>query len=497
MNARSESGGCEMRAVRGAVRLLATWVACSAVLAGCGSLTKHGAIGSAVPPPPDAAASAVQAAEGDAEMVVETAQVQGAFSVMPTSKWGDTQGQLPKKQIAGLSLTESGLQDALQMIVKGTGLTLRINGGARAIERNGPVALQNVSGDIREVLDLLGRSMGFFWHVDGGVLTVEPEDSFVVQLPPVVLDDSLAGMTNTITQLGARDVYLDRSARNLVFRANARVLARVDSYLKSVRASRAMLIYEMKIYQVDLTDANQRGINWRNFNASTIGRTKPVSATSDPSFGSQTGSVSTDLARAISMTQSGGGFGGVILGPNFSLNALLEFLETQGEVRTLSQPRLAIMSGGTGKLRVGSTETVLSKVGTNLSTTLSQVQVETRDLRTGIELGLHGEISDGTVYTKVHMLVSELQDKARYQALGTEMMLPKTGDREIETDIRLPAGYYTLIGGITTSKMTKNRSLGIAVDYKSEDQNQSELVILIRQRVVRFGAPEDASRKAN
>jgi MSHA biogenesis protein MshL len=377
------------------------------------------------------------------------------------------------------SATESGIADALQLALEGSGLTLNIEGGPRAFERFGATSIQNVRGPLRKVLDTLSERIGFFWSASDGTLTIEPDQMFVVELPPVLGEDSLASMTNTIQFLGARDAYLDRMARTLVFRANRKALKEVDQYLDSVRATRSMLVYEIQVFQVDLSDGNTEGVSWNAMTGSSIDRSKTVV--------DGVSSIASDLAKSFKLTSSGAGLGAVIMGPRFSVDALVQFLKTQGAVKTVSQPRLAMLNGAKGMLRVGQTTTYVSKVGSNLAGTgVSQVTVETKDLRTGLELALTGEEHDSTIYTRISLELSELLRFNKYTTLGTDLSLPDVTDRELKTAIRLPAGYTALLGGITVTREIDDRQKGIQTNTTTQTVQRSEIVMVVKPTVVRF-----------
>lgn len=420
---------------------------------------------------------------------INLARAPGPVSSMFMVKSSRPQGGvLPIIQVKGLSVTESGLQDALQLVLGGTGMSLHIEGGPRALERNGPVSLHNISGSLRQVMDQLAGAMGFFWSATDNVLTIEPDRLFVVELPPVLSEDTLAGLTNTIQVLGAKDVYLDRMARSLVFHANARGITQVEQYLAKIRDTRSMVVYELQVYQVDLTDSTKQGVDWNKLGGSTLARAKPIGYTSPTA-----GDTSSDLAKAFSLTKTGAGLGAVVMGPMFNIDVLVNFLKTQGTVKTVTQPRLAMLNGTKGMLRVGQSTTYVSKVGSNLSSGVSQVTVETKDLRTGLELSLVGDESDNTIYTRVSLNLSELIRFQKFTALGTDLTLPEVNDRDLQTSIRLPAGYSAILGGITVSRSAAERNIGAATNYIDNDVKKSELVIVLKPTVVRFNTSPIAS----
>lgn len=405
---------------------------------------------------------------------------------------------LPNILLTNISITESGVYDAVQAIAKIAGLGLSIEGGARGIERYGATASFGLSGGLPEVMENLSSAMGFFYTVNNGILTITPEEQFVIEMPPSLHEDNLAGITNTLQYLGARDVYLDRLNRSLTFRGNKKAVAGVSAYLQRVRTTRSLLLFDVHVYQVDLTDTTESGVQWNRFgyNQSAAGSVTTGATGANLGAGGTVGgttTTTTSVAKSAAFSRSGGfGVGAVLSGSGFNIDTLVNFLRTQGTVKNISQPRIALLTGSKGSLRVGQATTYVSKVGTNVSANLNQVTVETKDLQTGFELTLFGEEHDGTIYTRVQMVLSDLVKFNRFTALGTDLTLPQTADREVRTSIRARPGDIILLGGITVSKDAIDVSNGITASTRNGDSSRSELVIALRPKVVRFAPAKDS-----
>lgn len=393
---------------------------------------------------------------------------------------------LPDISVQDLSLTEAGLQDALQMVLSGSNISLGVEGGRAAFEKTRGVALTRLSGSFSSVLDQMAQSMGFFWSFDGRLLSIESERPFVMSLPPSVDAEAFTGMATTIRWLGAQDVYLDKTLRTVSFKAGSRSLERIEQYMASVRDTRSLLVYEVKIYQVDLSDSSEQGINWNSMAGSSLARGKAIGPTTPLGMATGDGALK-DLASAAALTKSGAGLGAVIATPYFSVDALVAFLKTQGQVKTVSQPRLTMLNGGQGMIRVGQSTTYLAKVGSNLSSGISQVTVETKDLRTGVELKLRGDESENTVYTNIDLKFSELNVMTKSSVMGTELKLPTVDDRELSTSVRLPPGYTVLLGGIFLERDASQRDIGASTNYQTGSVKRSELVVTLQPLIVRFG----------
>jgi len=436
----------------------------------------------------------------------------------------DDSESLPDVRLRNVSVTESGLYDAMNLIAASANLSLSIEGGARGLERYGANAVFRLSGTLTEVMEQLSDGMGFFYTVRNRMLIITPEQQFILQTPPALTEDNLAGFSNNLQVLGARDAYLDRLNGSVAFRANRTALRSIEQYVRQLRAARAMLIYEVHVYQVDLTDDTKAGINWNRLGwtqdsvireatggsgGGTGGGTGGGNNGSGSGGGNQGAPPSGDVFspfgaanRAATLTSDADyGIGAVFSGPNFNASILLNFLRSQGTVRVVSQPRIGIMSGSRGSLQVGQNTSYVAKVGTNIGNNLNQVTVETERLQTGFELTLFGTERDGTIYTDINLSVSELLRFNSFTALGTDLTLPQTADRKVQTIVAARPGDVILIGGISVSRDNSDVTNAIGGNNKETNAQRGELVIAMRPKVVRFvkrppGSPAIAASNA-
>lgn len=400
----------------------------------------------------------------------------------------DDSDPLPAVQLRNVNVTESGLYDAMNLIAASANLSLSLEGGARGLERYGSTAVFRLSGTLTEVMEQLSEGIGFFYTVRNRMLVITPERQFILQTPPALTEDNLAGFANNLQVLGARDTYLDRLNGTVAFRANRTALRSIEGYVKQLRAARAMLIYEVHVYQVDLTDTTKSGINWNRINWSD-GR--PATTTTGTGTGTGTGTTPattdfTDRTAVELSSNSGFGIGAVISGRYFSGTILMDFLRSQGTVRVVSQPRIGLMSGSRGSLQVGQNTSYVAKVGTNIGNNLNQVTVETERLTTGFELTLYGSENDGTITTDINLSVSELLRFENFTALGTNLSLPQTSDRKVQTIVAARPGDVILLGGISVGRDNADVTNAIGGNTKGTSANRGELVIAIRPKVVRF-----------
>lgn len=382
----------------------------------------------------------------------------------------ETSERLPDKMISNINMNELSVTDAMQLLLNGTGISLTVLGANKVADAYGSVTVYGLSGNLPDVMEKLSNSIGFYYTYQDKTLTISNDRQFLVTLPPAIAEDTYAGITNTIQNIGGHSIFLDRLARTLMFRANRTGFERVDRFLKHVRETRVMIVYDATIYQVDLNDSDQLGIAWSNLNASGTSAITGGAAI--------TGGVSTAFK---------------FVSKNLTQQILVSFLSSYGTVIRVAQPRLTVLMGGKGFFRQGESRTYVSKVGQNIGATVNSVSVETANLNTGLEMSINGDVDGGTVYSRVNLKITDLLTLTPFTALGTELSLPSTAERELTTEVRSAVGDSILLGGILVNRTDDlitgvpgaGRNLKLPISNKKTGL-KSELVLVLTPRVIRF-----------
>jgi hypothetical protein len=398
---------------------------------------------------------------------------------------------LPPVRVNWMSFVDAPLQDVLQSVIGDARLSLSIvwDNPAAKISRHS-VTMTNLSGDLTTVLNRLAENYGFFWRYKDGMLHIAVDRQYITQIPPVAdLFESLPIMVKT---LGGTDVFLDKSNRMITFRAGSQSFSKIRSYLEMVRKDRSLIVYDTYIWEVVLNDGSKMGIDW-----GALGISNPATAfTAGPSSALPAAS---GLFTAGVVNTVGGGTGLALsfAGSRLSIDVLIDFLRTQGNINSLSQPKIQMLSGGKASLKDEIATTYVSRVGspTISGSALVAGSVETSQVKTGVTLEISGDVSDGTIYSDIALRVSDLMAMASATVNGSTISLPQTSSREVTTHVRAKPGDTILLAGIQYDKLNNNVKTGMGVlRYSTSDVLRSELVIVMKPRIKRFISRSDANQ---
>ncbi|MDZ7811899.1 MAG: pilus (MSHA type) biogenesis protein MshL [Ideonella sp.] len=317
-----------------------------------------------------------------------------------------------------------------------------------------------------------------------------------------------ASLTALVGSANGRQVVLNPAAGVVVVKATPSELRQVESYLSAVQVNiERQVMIEAKIVDVALSNDSQQGVNWAAFGSLGSGKisfgTAAPSAvlgnTGDLSDGTNTATPGSTLKPG---TAGGGIYGLAFQATNFA--AMLNFLETQGDVQVLSSPRIATLNNQKAVLKVGTDELYITGVSSNTSSTAtsstSSPTVTLQPFFSGIALDVTPQIDDqGNVILHVHPSISVVSERQKNVDLGSlgQYKLPLATSAVNETDsiVRVRDGQIVAIGGLMTHNQKFDKSalpflgnvplLGNLFGQKAKVDRKRELVILMKPTVIR------------
>ena len=441
-----------------------------------------------------------------------------------------------KTRIIDISARNTPLRDVLFIISEAAGLNLVME---KEIAPELPVTLSLKNVTAEEALNRVCASVDYFYTVKDNMLLIKATmtRTYELGLPAIVQTyhtdlggDMLGGATaatggstsvkGNISQKSETDkaaynlwdimeksierivgaaagtqsavqqsFVVNRFTGTIVVTATKRNLEKIEDYINTVKKviNRQVLV-EAKIIEVNLSDGLQFGINWSY-----------VLNTRD---GQSTTFATGQFADVVSTAA-----------PNFSITtvaadftSLLRAIQTQGETRILSNPRVSIMNGQTAILSVGQNQTFISNIQTTTTTGTTPITtftVSTSSTLSGIMIGIVPFVSEnGDISLSITPITSDLTQLVS-QKLGTPdaqgnfpflIQLPTIDLRQLNTTVKLRNGQMVIIGGLISKKeqIVDNQIpwlgdipvLGYLFKSRTKKMVNSELVVLIQPMII-------------
>ncbi|HHQ4620768.1 pilus (MSHA type) biogenesis protein MshL [Aeromonas veronii] len=262
-----------------------------------------------------------------------------------------------------------------------------------------------------------------------------------------------------------------------------------DSHLKR------QVVLEARIIEVALNEGYEQGVDWSGLSASWDGN-KGITG------GGSLANTQLPTTPNQIFTALGGGAGFKVSDGNF--NVAVNLLKTQGDVNTLSSPRVTATNNQKAVIKVGTDEYYVTNASTTITTTSTGTDktpnVELTPFFSGIALDVTPQIDEeGKVLLHIHPSVIDTEEQNKVIDMGTsggklQLPLAKSSIRESDTVVQANNGDIIVIGGLMKTDKQEIVSkvpllgdipwVGEAFTNRRESTKKVELVIMLKPTVV-------------
>ena len=293
-----------------------------------------------------------------------------------------------------------------------------------------------------------------------------------------------------------RAVITSPQAGLVTIRAYPKELKAVREFLtQSESHLKRQVVLEARIIEVALNEGYEQGVDWSGLSASWDGNKGITGGQSLAN--TQLPSTPNQIFSAL-----GGGAGFKISDGNF--NVAVNLLKTQGDVNTLSSPRVTATNNQKAVIKVGTDEYFVTNASTTTVSTTSgdrtTPNVELTPFFSGISLDVTPQIDEeGKVLLHIHPSVIDTEEQNKVIDMGTsggklQLPLAKSSIRESDTVVQANNGDIIVIGGLMKTDKQEIVSkvpllgdipwVGEAFTNRRESTKKVELVIMLKPTVV-------------
>ncbi len=266
---------------------------------------------------------------------------------------------------------------------------------------------------------------------------------------------------------------VNRLAGSVLVTGSKRELEQVGKYIENLkRAIGRQVLVEAKVIEVQLNNNLQFGIDWNYV----------------------VGSVTMGTQNFASVLPSGGPLTKIAV-TSSKFSPVLQALQTQGDVRILSDPRVSIMNGQTALLSVGRSTSFIARVDTTITqglTPITTYTVQTSSILSGMLIGIVPYIDEkGEISMTVTPIVSNLVALNTANVGGlVSVSLPVVDLREVSTTVKVQNGQTIILGGLISAQESVQDNqvpilgnipfLGYLFKSRNKQQIKNELVVLLQ-----------------
>ncbi|MCB1958487.1 MAG: pilus (MSHA type) biogenesis protein MshL, partial [Rhodocyclaceae bacterium] len=401
----------------------------------------------------------------------------------------DTSGTVSvATQIASAGTGTVGTQEGAgaQGAQAGNSSATRIENSAR--NRFWETLIQNVKDILRETDKLLPADASAAGSSPAPTAVTAPgrPDSPQLNLAVTLAQPGIQAAAPATRFREAAAVIAHPESGVMVVRATARQHERVQEFLDAVITSaRRQVLIEATIAEVQLSRGFQQGIDWSKLDLGGSGIRIVQNAA---------GALTAPASSLFEIAYSGSG----------SFSGSIKLLESFGNVRVLSSPKLSVLNNQTAVLKVVDNIvyfTIESDTNQNQTTSVTTFTTRVNSVPIGFVMNVTPQISEhDTVLLNLRPSLSRVIGEAAdpNPALKDRNIVntfPVIRTREIESVIRVENGNIAVMGGLmedarddkddTVPLLSRVPLLGQLFMNRDDSTTKTELVIFLRPTVIR------------
>ena len=428
------------------------------------------------------------------------------------------------------SAVDAPLAKLLYSIAEAAGLNLVID---KEIDVNRPITITLTKAPLKKALETVMELSGCYYEVKGNILYIKLNITKIFKLPYIHTNSSFTsklggdvlgsnsssgggssgGSSNNQNLSGdfsldyenpkeSNDFYaqieenikalisengkytLNKFTGTLIVHDRKENVDRIEKLIKTIlnQSSKGVLI-EAKILEVILNKGRQLGIDWNYV------------------FNNFANEGTLEFAQTLGLS---GAIAGSIKFTGENLNLLLQALKTSGDVQTLSNPRIRVLSGQSALILSGDIvpfwekEVEYTAVSSGSTTSVvPEITYTRRDVLEGISMGVTPIVKDdGTILLNIVPVSTYIEEIITFEDNGEVVAkAPKLNIKEAGTVVKAKDGDLIIIGGLisdmdikTTEEVPGFSNLPIFGKFFIKQDNiktKKELVILLKLKVVK------------
>ncbi len=292
---------------------------------------------------------------------------------------------------------------------------------------------------------------------------------------------------------------INKNAGLITVTATAQQIKRFEAYLKRLQNKvQLQVLIDVQLLSVTMNEGKTTGIDWQQLYAL---QNFDISINNIQNDNVDKFDKTTGLAETTSIASNAihGAANIINIKDQVKLNEVIKFLQTQGDVNSISNPKVltlnnqpALITAGTEYFyKLTSTQTLAGGSGTGAQSSSENIQ----SVFSGVLLRITPEISDDkTITLKINPSLSETTTNISSQDNSRRTMPPDLNRRQLSSVVTVKDGNRIILGGLINTKNTlKSNKIPLLGDipivnylfkYEERIKQVEELVIIIEPHII-------------
>ncbi len=289
-----------------------------------------------------------------------------------------------------------------------------------------------------------------------------PEDNYQAESPIINKNAGMITVTGTVKQLDRLGIYLETLQKKVSYQ----------------------VLIDVKMYAVLLDNSRSTGIDWKQL------------------YSLQ--NMTVDYDGAIDLSGNGASTGPLIkISGSNSISEVVKFLDTQGDVQAISNPKILTLNNQPALITVGTEffykiSQASNQQGTGGGVAATVQQDIISSVFAGVLLDITPEISDdSTITLKINPSISETREADAFIKADPNgrTIPPDLNRRQLSSVVTVKDGHKVILGGLISTKESKKTNKvpllgdipGISYFFRYDEKIKQveELVIIIEPHIIK------------
>ena len=316
-------------------------------------------------------------------------------------------------------------------------------------------------------------------------------------------EEPITAQSEEWVSLGKGSYTIDESLGIVTVTAAPSLQKRVADYIENFKSwLYRQVSIQAHILEVTLSEGSSRGIDWSQVFKAVERDSALINGNIEYGDQGSVYEVNYPLPDFRAVTRKGLRLiSRVSLNPT-DFNILVNALDEQGTVHTISEPRLNLLNGSPDVLTVGESIRYIREISKDVDTSGATATItytaETDDILSGLAFSVVCNVlGDDEVVLYLTPVISKLKEPIEYKVIGEtnlQIGLPRVKLRQMSTMAKVRDGDLLILGGLINEVSTNNSSeiplLGkipwVKWAFRNEikSKERRELVIILRPHII-------------
>ncbi|TAN61812.1 type IV pilus secretin PilQ [bacterium] len=405
------------------------------------------------------------------------------------------------KRLFSIEVRDALTSDVMRALAQQSGFNLILGDGV-----DGKVTLSFNDIVFKDAMEMILKASGLTYSIQNNVFwvgkKVDNSPDMVTEMVRMNYADPSSALTQIKSALSLNGTALvDARMNAIIIRDLPANIINAKKVLKTIDTQTTQVLIEARIVETSTSFSRQLGVQWGGEYASSRNSISGASALP----------MSTSISKnfAVNLPAPGATSGvGIVLGSLLSNKLLLDIqlsaAESRGDLKIVARPRIATVNNKSASIHSGMTIRVKLSQGLTVSTggstggTSSGSSSGVQEIKTGIDLTVTPQISSDD-FIQLMINTNKSDPNFSQQVDG----IPSITEKSAQTNVIVKDGETVVIGGLyKTMKSEQNDSvpflsdipvLGYLFQSRTRNLQDEELLVFITPKIVRYESKEVAN----